>query len=206
MAMKALPSPEVLRQLLRYEPETGKLFWKERGPEFFSAGGRTTAKHASSTFNTRYAEREALTAAKASGHLHGLIFRRSMMAHRVAWAIHYGSFPAENIDHINHNPADNRICNLRLAGYAENAKNRSPNKTKASGLPTGVSVKHNASGPRYFAQIQLNKKNHHLGYFATSAEASAAYMSAANEMGFHANHAILRALITAPVAENDGGV
>jgi len=30
MAAKALPSPEVLRQLLRYEPDTGKLFWRER--------------------------------------------------------------------------------------------------------------------------------------------------------------------------------
>ena len=35
MAVKALPSPEVLRQLLRYEPETGKLFWKERSALFF---------------------------------------------------------------------------------------------------------------------------------------------------------------------------
>ena len=35
MAPKALPSPEVLRQLLCYEPDTGKLFWKERSRDMF---------------------------------------------------------------------------------------------------------------------------------------------------------------------------
>lgn len=31
MAAKALPAQDVLLQLLSYDPETGKLFWKERG-------------------------------------------------------------------------------------------------------------------------------------------------------------------------------
>lgn len=36
-AKQNTPSPDVLRQLLRYEPETGKLWWKERGAEWFSS-------------------------------------------------------------------------------------------------------------------------------------------------------------------------
>ena len=193
MASKALPSPQVLRQLLRYEPDTGKLFWKERGPEWFAAGGRTSSNHASATWNTRYAGREALTARKTSGHLHGLLFRRATMAHRVAWAVYYGAYPAGHIDHINHDPADNRIANLRVVDDAANAKNRSPNKRKKSGLPAGVCIKRQAAGVRYFAQIQVNGKNNHLGYFDTPEEAHAAYLEAAKDHGFHENHAILRA-------------
>lgn len=40
MATKPLPTPTELRQLLRYEPETGKLLWRERGPQWFSEGYR----------------------------------------------------------------------------------------------------------------------------------------------------------------------
>ena len=195
MAPKALLPPDILRQLLRYEPETGKLFWKERGTEIFHLVGRSSGNHAPATFNARFSGKEALTAIKNSGHLHGLIFQRLALAHRVAWAIYYGVDAAENIDHINHDPADNRISNLRLASFAENAKNRSPNRGKASGLPHGVAVKHNASGPRYFAQICVDKKNRHLGYFDTAAEASNAYSKAAKSYGFHENHAIIKALM-----------
>ena len=35
MAAKVLPPQDVLRQLLEYDPETGRLTWKERGIEWF---------------------------------------------------------------------------------------------------------------------------------------------------------------------------
>jgi hypothetical protein len=37
MAVKALPSQEVLRQLLRYEEETGRLFWLSRSAGMVSS-------------------------------------------------------------------------------------------------------------------------------------------------------------------------
>ena len=193
MAGKALPPPEVLRQLFRYDPETGKLFWRHRDASVFSAGGRTSAEHAARTWNTKYANREAFTARKKSGHLYGRLFRAYTMAHRVAWAIHFGEAPNGFIDHINHDPADNRIKNLRVVDAAENAKNRSPNKGKRSGLPHGVSVRVNGGINRYFAQIQVGGANNYLGTFNTPDEASDAYRKAAAENGFHENHAILRA-------------
>ena len=32
-------TPRLLRELIRYEPETGKMFWKERDPRFFADTG-----------------------------------------------------------------------------------------------------------------------------------------------------------------------
>lgn len=156
-----------LSELLRYDPESGKIFWKVRRS------------------NLVYAGREALTASKNSGHKHGRIYRKAYMAHRVAWALHYGEWPDGAIDHINGIPDDNRIENLRLASASENAMNRRPNKMKKSGLPHGVSVRRNG---RYFAQIQKYGRNHHLGLFDTVEQAREAYMNAKSNMGFHENH------------------
>jgi len=50
MAAKPLPPVEHLRQRLRYEPETGKLYWREHP---------SMPTH----WNTRYADTEAFTAA-----------------------------------------------------------------------------------------------------------------------------------------------
>ena len=79
MAKRQLPSPEALRQLLRYDPETGKLFWRDRhdmGPQW----------------NGRYAGAEALGAVcKKDGYKRGNLGRSSLRAHRVIWAICHGS-------------------------------------------------------------------------------------------------------------------
>ena len=50
-------------------------------------------------------------------------------AHRIAWLLHYGSMPEQNLDHINRNKTDNRISNLREANQFINNSNaeRPPN-------------------------------------------------------------------------------
>src|SRR5690625_5199426 len=53
MADKILPTPEQLRELLRYEPETGKLYWKARPAELFKD------KRSHGAWNARYAGKEA---------------------------------------------------------------------------------------------------------------------------------------------------
>jgi len=44
--------------------------------------------------------------------------------HRLVYALYYGEWPVDELDHINRNPLDNRIVNLRLADRYINNQNR----------------------------------------------------------------------------------
>lgn len=61
---------ETVRQLIRYEPDTGKLFWLERPREFF----KTEASCKS--WNKRFAGKEALISYDRDGYRVGGIFGR----------------------------------------------------------------------------------------------------------------------------------
>ena len=78
MANKPIPSPEALRQLLSYDPKTGKLFWKERGPEWFRDTEGRTAQHACKNWNARYAGEEAFTSVPIGATIAKPIFARQI--------------------------------------------------------------------------------------------------------------------------------
>lgn len=77
------------------------------------------------------------------------------------------------VDHINGNKLDNRKSNLRLATKAENGRNRPTNSNNTSGYK-GVTRGPNSIG--WVAQIKVNKKKIHLGYFQDPADAYRAYI------------------------------
>src|SRR3546814_10975323 len=54
---------QMARRLLRYEPDTGKLFWRSRSPEFFRATQARTSEHACRIWNAHYAGKEAFSSA-----------------------------------------------------------------------------------------------------------------------------------------------
>ncbi len=58
------------------------------------------------------------------GYLAVLISNITIKAHRIAWALHHGSWPEVELDHINRNKLDNSISNLRLADRYINNQNR----------------------------------------------------------------------------------
>ena len=187
MASRALPSPEVLRQLLRYEPDTGKLFWLERPPSAFVGSAKATAEMQARRWNTRNSGKEAFTFVNAQGYMRGGIFGVLHLAHRVIWAIEHGSWPPNQIDHINGDGLDNRLANLRAATSSENCMNRKPPSTNTSGVK-GVSW-HRAHGV-WHARIKVSGKNKHIGYFADLHLAAEAYAAASNEI--HGQYGRLR--------------
>lgn len=101
-----LPSVEYLRECFDYDPETGILTWKERPRSHFS----TDAGH--KTFNSQVAG-TPVRKKERDGYLTLGINKRFLRAHRVAWAIYYGQWPTDQLDHINLNKSDNRIVNLK---------------------------------------------------------------------------------------------
>ena len=61
--------------------------------------------------------------------------RKIYQAHRIVWELHNGPIPkGMRIDHINRDPQDNRIENLRLATAAQNGHNRKINANSTTGV------------------------------------------------------------------------
>lgn len=170
MTNRILPTPELLRELLTYDPETGKLFWKPRPAEMFAT------PRAFGLWNTRFAGMEAMTSVKGSGYRHGKIFTRPHLAHRVIWAMEKNEWPAEQIDHIDTDKLNNRIDNLRPSGHAGNMRNQGLRKNNSSGYK---GVDFDIRCGKYRAQISVNSKKMFLGYFSSAESAHVAYCSAA---------------------------
>ncbi len=81
------------------------------------------------------------------------------------------------IDHLNNNPFDNRMENLRIATHAENCSNA--RKWQKKQLPKGVSKQ--TISNRYRARLQVGKKVVYIGTFDTPELAHAAYTEAAQK-------------------------
>lgn len=173
---------ETLRRLLRYEPETGLLFWRSRSDDMFPSPS------AAASWNARFAEKRALCSRDTHGYLGGRIFRHCFLAHRVAWAIHHG-FRPEQVDHINGIREDNRIANLRSVTKSENAKNCAKRVDCSSGV-TGVYWNRRAG--RWAAIVYAEKKRFFLGYFDNIEDAAMARREEAAKRGFHPNHGTQR--------------
>lgn len=94
-------------------------------------------------------------------------------AHRLVFFWHYGRFPAEEVDHINHDRSDNRIENLRECTRSENARwSRFRNSHGLRGI-------YSSSPNRWGAKLRVGDKNLYLGSFKSKEDAALAYARAA---------------------------
>ncbi len=147
-----------LRELLDYDHETGWFTWVVSRPHrpAGSRAGTTTDNgyRAVSIDGTRYYE------------------------HRLVWLWMAGTFPPEEIDHINRQRHDNRFCNLRCASRCENGANRASDSNNRHGF-MGIWQARNG---RYAAGITKNGRKTFLGYFDTAEEAHGAYAQASIEL------------------------
>ena len=172
-------APEILRRLLTYDPETGRLYWRARTRDL--CGDETAWKR----WNRNYAGTEAFTARTTAGYLKGKVLDKTCLAHRVAWAIVHGAYPAEHIDHINHDKTDNRLVNLRAVSGAENHKNRKLPQDNKSGM---VGVLRDVTRARWRAYFCADSKRTTLGYYHCFARAASARKTAEAQHGYHQNH------------------
>lgn len=165
-----MKTPNELRSLVEYDPNTGALTWKPRS---------------SQRFNTNSAGLPAFANISRDGYFTGRMLGVNYKAHRVAWALFYGTWPDGQVDHINGDRKDNRIANLRSVTNAENARNQRLRKANTSGHS---GIYWFARDCKWWVKIVVHGKAQHVGYFDNLEEAIVARDEAYKHWGFHENH------------------
>lgn len=105
------------------------------------------------------------------------IDRIAYYLHRLIYLYHNGYLP-RYLDHVDGDPHNNRIENLRPATRIENGRNRKKNKNCLSNYK-GVTF--NPQGKNWRSRITIDGKLKHLGYFKDEKDAAVAYNKAAIE-------------------------
>ena len=163
---------DYLRQRLRYEPETGKLYWLDY-------------EGVTNKWRVRFAGKEAFIFQRPNGYKQGQLDGLNILAHRAAWALHYAGWPDEQIDHINGIRDDNRIANLRAVSSKDNNRNRKRGVHNTSGA---MGVHWDKGRKKWLSFITEDNRFKNLGRFDTIEEATKARKEAEVKYGFHENH------------------
>ena len=152
-------TPEELRELFNYDPETGVLTWAVN--RYKAKAGDVAGYH------------------NSHGHKRVMVRGKHIFLHRLIWAISYGEFPKKEIDHINGVRDDNRLSNLRLATRAENSRNKILMARNKCGFKGVFFDKRHTSRGAFIARIVIDGRQKWLGAFKTPEEAHGAYKAAA---------------------------
>lgn len=158
-------SQERLREVLDYNPDTGVFTWVNGNSRNVKSGDIAGYKN-------------------QQGYIRIRVGAKLLPAHRLAWIYVYGEdIDGYEIDHINGDKSDNRICNLRISSHQQNMFNMKKKSTNKSGVK-GVHFDKRCN--KWRAQTSINKKRVHLGLFNTieSAEEAIREFMVANHKEF----------------------
>ena len=111
-----------LAEAVVYDPATGEFVWRKRPEDHFEDAGYSASRRAK-LWNGKYAGKPAFTCRDPRGDSKGMLNQRMIWAHRAAIAITTGRWPDGEVDHINRDKTDNRLCNLRIVTHSENRRN-----------------------------------------------------------------------------------
>ena len=166
--MKIL-SQAKLKELLKYYPETGELMWiksRVRGKVITKAG-----------------------CVSGDGYRRIEILGKNYLAHRLAFLFMTGSFPDNDMDHIDGNKDNNIWSNLRAVSTLENCRNQKLLKNNTSGYP-GIHWSKETNKWRVRIGNGIGRLN--IGLFDNLLDAVAARKSAEIEYNYHPNHGSIR--------------
>lgn len=148
---------ERLKELLSYDPETGRFTWKVNKGSTARIGVQPMSMN-------------------AGGYRRVYIDGRSYRQHRLAWLYMTGQWPTHEIDHINLDRADNRFANLREATPTQNMHNLATPASNTSGRKGAFWHK---GARKWMSQIKIDGKLVYLGLHKTVDDAAEAYANAA---------------------------
>lgn len=174
-----MPDRNFLLERFTYDMDSGQLFWKERPASDFKSLGKflrwhkqCSGKSIGTKCHTQKGEPHRLSVKITIAGI-----RYTYSAHRIIFGIMGVEIPeGMEVDHRDKNPFNNKWENLRVATPSQNQCNKPSTRHKYN-MPKGVNFSNNKKFP-YFAAINLNKKQIHLGIFKTIQEASEAYIDA----------------------------
>ena len=149
-----------LRELLDYDPKTGKFRWRARNRLRHKVGHVAGFRQRSLSWCIN---------------IHGRCYR----AHQLAWLYMKGEWGRPIIDHRDGNPLNNRWRNLRISSYSDNAANRSRLRNNRSGFKGVAFVPQRR---KWRARITKGGRRYSLGNYETAEEAHAAYIAKAREL------------------------
>lgn len=139
---------KIIHDFFEADFETGRVYWKVRRGTKIRAGDEAGCIDSVGRWKLC---------------CQGFTFRR----YQAIWCLKHGAFPEIQIDHINRNPLDDRLSNLRLVTNEVNSWNKGLNSNNRSGVK-GVYL----SKGRYVANIFIQGKTLYLGTFDTLEEAT----------------------------------
>jgi hypothetical protein len=155
---------ERLRELLHYDPETGVFTWRV-------TSGKANNGAPAGWIGSSDGVRQVVLIG---------ISHRNYKAHRLAWLHTYGAWPVGVIDHINGDPLDNRISNLRDTSQQVNSQNqRRARSDSKSGL---LGAYWDERDRCWKSHIKADGRLKWLGRFDTPEEAHAAYLAAKRKL------------------------
>lgn len=157
-------SAETVRDVFLYDAETGVFRWRN---DRKCGRGRIKAKAGDITGNVA-----------GNGYVRLWINGSTYAAHRIAWLYVYGKHPEHDIDHVNGNRSDNKICNLREATRRENMGNA---RAHADGTSKYKGVGWSKQKRKWRARISYAGSEVHLGFFDDERQAKEAYDRAATK-------------------------
>jgi hypothetical protein len=145
---------EELKALLRYEPRTGKFYWRR--------------------------PKEAGKPNPSLGYIQISINSKFFTAHRLAVVYMTGRWPEHVVHHINGNRQDNRWVNLIEATSSEN--NHLITRRRRDNLSGYAGVYWFAARRKWTARISCKGQRYYLGLFETKEAAAEAYKQAARRL------------------------
>lgn len=149
---------ERLKEVLTYDPETGNFYRNSPISRWSSSPAGSTTK----------------------GRIYIFIDKKLHLAHRLAFLYMTGSFPKNQVDHINGDQSDNRWINLRDVTQQENLENKHRAKESSSTGVLGVQVNNKCNS--YMARITSKGVVYYLGSFPSIEEASKVYLEAKQKL------------------------
>lgn len=139
-----------IRELLLYDEESGELVWRSNGYRNKPLKGHIAGR------------------VNSNGRRQIKINRKLYYASRLVWLYHNGYFPEGYIDHIDRNPLNNRLNNLREVSTICNLRNTT---LKKKGLSEVRGVHWAKAHKKWAASVKVNGVTTHFGFYDDFTEA-----------------------------------